>query len=274
MPFESMSDPKDVLTLVVRISAVGSLLSAAELLSLREEFRETGLFAWRISRRMIARRYGETAARGLGLLMSYPIVLLIPAIQVLVSLALCADQPASSAALALACGLVSACYAVLTIGGVQGYNGGDAMGKIIFLTAAIAFGINSKWSAPLALYFLTLQLCLSYLTPGAFRLFDRSWHSGRRLRGILRTEAFGRLTLWNFTRSRPWLFGLLSAGIVSFECTFLIAIVLPAPCLWYYLAAGTFFHVTNAIVMGLNTFVWTFVGLYPAVIWVVYSRVL
>jgi uncharacterized membrane protein (DUF485 family) len=61
-------------------------------------------------------------------------------------------------------------------------------------------------------------------------------------------------------------------AVLAWECAFPLVLVLPAPFAYVMLALGVLFHVTNAVVMGLNTFVWSFVATYPAVIWVVQHR--
>jgi hypothetical protein len=45
-----------------------------------------------------------------------------------------------------------------------------------------------------------------------------------------------------------------------------VAPFLPATLLWIFLATGILFHLTIALIMGLNTFFWSYISTYPAIL--------
>jgi hypothetical protein len=53
--------------------------------------------------------------------------------------------------------------------------------------------------------------------------------------------------------------------VVIFECGFPLVLVGCTPVTAILLTIGVIFHVTVSIVMRLNTFLWAFVAVYPAI---------
>jgi hypothetical protein len=51
------------------------------------------------------------------------------------------------------------------------------------------------------------------------------------------------------------------------ECAFTIALIVGYPGCLLFIAWGLTFHLMNATVMGLNSFFWSFISTYPAVIY-------
>ena len=54
-------------------------------------------------------------------------------------------------------------------------------------------------------------------------------------------------------------------AVIVFELLFPLALVAPNSLMFSLFAIGAIFHLGNALVMGLNTFLWTFLAAYPAV---------
>ena len=80
-------------------------------------------------------------------------------------------------------------------------------------------------------------------------------------------ETFSQKYVYDFFYDRKKLISMTAIGIVLFESFFGISIFLPIELLLIFLCIGFIFHLGNAVVMGLNTFLWAFVGSYPAFIW-------
>jgi hypothetical protein len=247
----------EVFRLVIAFNAIATLIGATEWLYLHRQFRSSGLYAWEVQQIGL----GQKADR-CDLLFRYPNVLALPAAQFLASLP--ATPPA---AVGLCCGLIAACYWLMSYRGLDGFYGADAMAKVVMLAGAVSLPIGSDLAARSALVFISVQLVIAYSTPGWFRLFDREWHSGRKLLGVMRTEMFGRKAVWMLLNRNRRLSGMIASMIALWEACFLLYIFLPYELLLIALTAGILFHVTNAFVMGLNLFPWTFVGSYPAIIY-------
>jgi len=68
---------------------------------------------------------------------------------------------------------------------------------------------------------------------------------------------------------RYWLAITLSWAIIVFECSFFLVFFIDLKYVMILLAMGVLFHLTNAIVMGLNGFLFAFTAAYPAVFYCV-----
>jgi hypothetical protein len=56
--------------------------------------------------------------------------------------------------------------------------------------------------------------------------------------------------------------------IILVESLFFLFVFIPAPYFLVFLLWGIAFHIYNAGAMGLNNFLWAFIGTYPAIIFV------
>ena len=68
--------------------------------------------------------------------------------------------------------------------------------------------------------------------------------------------------------SRPALGRAAGWLVLGFECGFPVALASPTGCV-VWLAFGAGFHVVNAIVFGLDRFLWAWLAAYPALVWLV-----
>ena len=60
---------------------------------------------------------------------------------------------------------------------------------------------------------------------------------------------------------------VVAVCVLLFECFFPLTLLLPPSLRAGVLVFGGVFHLSNAAILGLSTFTWTFVGLYPALWW-------
>jgi hypothetical protein len=67
-------------------------------------------------------------------------------------------------------------------------------------------------------------------------------------------------------RGRDGACAALAWLVISFECTFPIALAFGKTGSAVYAAIGIAFHISNAVIMGHNTFIWAFVATYPAIL--------
>ena len=146
-----------------------------------------------------------------------------------------------------------------------GLDGADQMSLLILLSLLICF---IPWADPeiqkVGIWFIGLQLSLSYLVSGVAKLASKEWRTGTAIPGILSTFTYGtRLTRRFFVKHRR-----LSLAV----CWFVIAIEVLIPFGLFFgpqgalvvLGVGLMMHVSIAIIMGLNDFVWGFTAAYPS----------
>lgn len=122
---------------------------------------------------------------------------------------------------------------------------------------SMTFLVTVGWLASLfwekALWYIAIQVILSYFVAGVSKLLEGEWRSGRALAVFLgRPRKRGdRLVAWS---------------IIAFEVFFPAAVLSPRVAL-AFMAGGLFFHLINAYVLGLNRFVFAWLAAYPALYW-------
>src|SRR5947199_684885 len=144
-------------------------------------------------------------------------------------------------------------------------DGSDSMAPQLFGALLLGFLPGTSLALHAALWYNALQGCLTYATAGLVKVRSPLWHSGEALFGIFNTRAYGHPAVARFLYGRPRLTKVLSWGAVAAEVTFPLALVLGYPYGLVFLGWGVAFHGANALVMGINSFFWSFVSTYPAI---------
>jgi hypothetical protein len=249
--------------------AVGVAVSSLETLVSWRDYAAGGVFDGRLlaQRRLLERcvvarvltrwLFTTPAVGGLAALrLICGITLLVPGIP--------ADMRAVSAAIAFLAG------GVLLFRNPFGVEGADQMAEVVLGGVAIgSFFPSSSFVAAASLCFIAAQSCLAYSVSGVAKAVSPIWRSGAALASIMNTRAFGQRWLGSWLmRNRRWS-RLLSWTVILAECSFPVAVIAPPWLAAAILVWGALFHVYCALVMGLNTFVWSFVACYPAIL---YSR--
>jgi hypothetical protein len=116
-----------------------------------------------------------------------------------------------------------------------------------------------------ALAYLGVQTMLSYFVAGVAKLKEPSWRRGSALLHFASLPKYGvpgrallLLRTPGVARAASWL-------VLLFECSFPLALMSPSVCLGY-LTVGAAFHTANAVLFGLNRFLFSWLALYPVVL--------
>jgi hypothetical protein len=235
---------------MTRLAALAIAIAALELLIARRALSDDGVFAWSILRR------DYVHPRIAGLLFSYRSTLVVILLQLCAALALPWLDHAAPAWIAFATTLA---IAVRFRGS---YNGGsDSM--LLVVTLSLAFARTWPEHARIALTYCAVQLVLSYLLAGVAKLRDPAWRSGHALAILVELPQYRvprRLAslVTSLSRIGSW-------AILAFEIAFPVVFASPLACT-IMLAIGAAFHVANALVFGLNRFLWTWLAAYPALV--------
>lgn len=148
------------------------------------------------------------------------------------------------------------------------FNGGSDAMSMVILTASSAAAVSGHavWAGKLALYYIAVQVTLSYVVAGLAKLQHADWRDGSALQHFVGAGAYEvpeRLARASWLQSAA-LCRVLAWGVIGFECLF--------PCAWWgpracvvMLGLGLMFHVVNAYVFGLNRFLFAWAAGYPAV---------
>jgi hypothetical protein len=121
--------------------------------------------------------------------------------------------------------------------------------------------------ARVGLGWIAAQSVLSYWLAGVVKLRNASWRSGEAVRQLLASD--GPYVIWTPARGLAGRAGVCRAlawVVIGFEVLFPLVLLMPVEgrCVW--LTVGLVFHAGNAVVLGLNRFVWAWAATYPALL--------
>lgn len=147
------------------------------------------------------------------------------------------------------------------------YNGGaDRMGVLaLWCLLAAHFLPEERWRE-IAVGYLGAQLVLSYFISGWVKVLNPDWRDGRALRDVFLFSAYPVSENLRGLTARPRFLFIASWAVMSLELAFPFAL-LSQPTLIAALCLTALFHLANACLFGLNRFFWTWLAVYPALIW-------
>jgi hypothetical protein len=251
---------------VVRFIAFGTILSSAEFLWQRHLLTDSGLMSWQMGRLRKPWLIKGVPAKLLNYALSYPHILWL----LWIRLVLAAFMLLGPSQIIITWWIVSLSTVLCWLSVWRtsyGLDGADQMSYIIYTGLAIAVYAETDRARGMFLWFIALQSCLSYLVAGVAKASSRGWRDGSYLMGICYTQIYGHPQLAAYLSARPLLAKVLSRFIIAWEALFPLVLVVPKPVALFILGSGAAFHIVNGFLMGLNTFIWSFVATYPAVLY-------
>lgn len=247
--------------LIVSLAGAGVVIASLELFSLKSEFGAAGLFSWDVLRTI------SRATLSMGKLIAHPqFVPALTGVRALAALTLVflSHQHALGTACVFA---IIAASIVMYWRAPLGLDGSDQMTLILLVAVAIhQLFPEDVHVARASLWFIAIQGCLSYCVAGIAKAISPVWRSGEAVRRVLGTRTYGTRRSAALVTGRDGVCVALSWSLILFECAFPLALALGKTGFAVFAVLGLFFHLTNAVIMGLNTFVWVFVATYPAIL--------
>jgi hypothetical protein len=242
----------DAMAWCSRLASVATAIAALELIVVHRAWSERGLYAWSVLRR----EYSPVGARLAGLVFATPGVWLVLGMQLGSALALPWLVYPVWPWLAFATTLA---VAVRFRGS---YNGGsDSMLLVVLLGLAVA-----RSGAPkVGLGYIAAQLVLSYVLAGIAKVREPRWRTGTALAALVALPSYGVPPALRGFLTRPAIARTAGYALLAFELGFPIALVDPTACR-VVLAVAALFHLGNAIVFGLNRFLWAWIAAFPALL--------
>jgi hypothetical protein len=150
------------------------------------------------------------------------------------------------------------------------YNGGsDTMSMLVLLCLWLANLAPSRMWQEIALGYLALQLTLSYFQSGLVKIENLEWRSGKALREVFAFTAYPVSESLRNLAAKPGLLVFASRAVIIGELLFPLALLHSVTLAVALLTTGIF-HVANAVLFGLNRFVWSWLAAYPSLIWLQY----
>jgi hypothetical protein len=261
-----LQSPYGCLEAVASLSSVSLLISSLQSLFLFRHYADSGLFSWRVQRTRHPGLLRSPFLRVYDRLFSYPAILWLFTLRVILCAAVFFLLQHRNALQGI-CTLIAFVSIVLSIRGPDGENGADEMTLIMFVSLSIVLASPDEWVWKCGLFFVAGQLLLAYCTSGYIRIRESTWRDGSALLVVLRQHTYGNRWFWLRARRHPGWNRWMSRTVLLYECAIPIVFFIPMKFVYFFLAFGVIFHVLNAVVMGLNTFLWAFVAAYPALLW-------
>ncbi len=158
--------------------------------------------------------------------------------------------------------MMAMCLLIFSARSAYGMDGSD---QVIFIIATCLFFIylhNTVIIRHITFTFITLQLLFSYFISGYAKLTAKVWRNGEALVGIMGNDIYGNENVYMLLSQNIRISQVLSWIVFGWEALFFICIFCNQHVFICFIMVGFLFHLTNAIVMGLNTFFLAFVACY------------
>lgn len=239
-----------------RLVGFALLLQTVELLRIRENFSDSGIWNWDTLRQ----EYPKILQTTLSVDLSYEMflsVLVISAIGGAVLMFFPDLVWVGFLLLALVLNDLLICWRFRGT-----YNGGSD-----FMTMVVLIGLTGATMLPsIAKFFLAyiaVQVCLSYFFSGVVKLRKPNWRSGKALQSLSDSVVYPIPSFAQKCMSNGRISRIFSIALIAFECSFPMALLNAEVCR-VYLAFAVLFHLLMVYVFGLNRFLWAWLSAYPA----------
>jgi hypothetical protein len=249
------------LDLVERLSAISTLISSLELWARPRLYDDANLMSWQVSQLRSPRLLRGPLGRVLARLLAYPMFRALLMFRAIGSFGLVMGRVSGRRARTVKTSMALSVFPV-TLRSPYGWDGADQMAAITALALA-----GRSWLPeiePTVQRFFAFQLCLCYFASGVAKATSPEWRSGSALTGISSTEMYGDPSFYRWLQGSHPRARLIARGVLVAGCAFPLILVVPSRVRQTVLVGGVFSHAVVAKVMGLNTFFWSFVSVYPA----------
>lgn len=247
---------------------IGISISTIELLYNWRNFQDNQLYSWKV----IATRHSFSEKSFLhklaNFLLKYPnfIGIIILRMVVILLLIIPSIWAFSQAPLFLVLVLTSL---IINYRSPFGQDGSDQMSTIVIIVLLV-YHINPENSivAQAGIWFIALQSLLSYFTAGFFKAKGEKWTTRpTAVYLIFNTATYGSRPIAGYLQNKQLAIKLLTWSTVAVEAAFPLVLMTGYPGMIVFLGWGLTFHLMNALVMGLNSFLWAFLATYGAIIY-------
>ena len=242
---------------------VSILIQTSELLSISRQWREGGLWSWRIVRRDFADfPFGFRLL--LDLLMNPLAIFLMLITRLVIAFVFLFGSLEGTEWIGPLLTVVLVTHIVLCLRWRGSVNGGSDFMTLTVLIALILGELVQPEYKRGIVYFVAVQCVTSYFVAGIIKLINADWRSGLALRVFVRqTLTTGRIPRL-FAGANQLPLQIFTWIVILFEILFPLALMSPGLALILMLIAFSF-HLGTVFLFGLNRFIWAWLTCYPAV---------
>jgi hypothetical protein len=249
------------------ILAIGAVVFSMEFFAIRDSLCDEGMLSWRVHRLSLPRiTLRIIAGCGLDHLFAYRFVIILLATRVLAAITfILLNGVGWSGVVPLS--ILAATALMFTLRNPQGNDGSDQMATIILVASTLSRLVGTTFSVRACLVFIAAEASLAYGTSGLLKIVMKEWRDGTFVTEILKTSSYGNRRLLEVFKNRRGIAIFAGWAVCMGDCSLSSAALLPPEFCLSLLAFGVALHFGIATVLGLNTFVWSFVATFPAILW-------
>ena len=247
---------------------VGISMSTIELLYNWKSFKNNRLYSWKVIATLRYFNEKNPIHQLTNILLKYPnfLGILVFRLVIILLLVLPGIWTYSQAPLLLMLVLTSL---LINYRSPFGQDGSDQMSSIVIVVLFL-YHINPEnlIVAQAGIWFIALQSLLSYFTAGFFKAKGEKWTKRpNAVYLIFNTATYGSKPIAGYLQGRQAAITFLTWSTVAVEVAFPLVLFTGYPGMIIFLGWGLSFHLMNALVMGLNSFLWAFLATYGAIIY-------
>lgn len=265
-------DQQMAISFTLKLASLASIISSAEYFAQVKLLKDDGLLSWSVNKLRRRLFLIEPGAVFFNWTLTFPNILLLIVFRIILAclIILGPTQITINPVIVLITALITVLFIFRS---PYGLDGADQMLLLIFTGLAIALLFNSPLTKSSFLWFIAIQLGLSYFISGMSKIISQGWRNGIFLIDIMGTQNYGYKSLAYFLNKNQSISKLFSWTVIIWEITFFpIILLLPLSLALPFLLLGILFHMVIAWVMGLNDFLLAFLAPYPALIYCLQVR--
>ncbi len=253
-----------IVDLIQTLASIAVIVNAIEIIVERHQYGPRGIYNLEVLRTNKKWMMSKWIEPIYNFLFKYPNYIFLVSIQLVVAILVISHFFTNQSTLFII--IILVVHLLSHLRNQYGLDGSDQLQIIIFACLLGFYATTDPLIQKYSIFFLCFQSLLSYLMAGIAKLFSSSWRKGNAIAGIINTESFGNKVLAQFLINNPLLSKLVCWWIIMFECIFPILIFTGIQNTILFILSGTMFHLSIAIIMRLNSFFWSFIAPYPAML--------
>jgi hypothetical protein len=255
---------KNTADLIQTLACIAVIIGDAEIIFTRRQYSFNGIFNYAILKISIQWMMQGRIALVFNALFDYPCYIYIVMLQLIVALFIISHLFPGLSLLFVV--IILLIYLLSHLRNQFGTDGSDQMQTTIFGGLTIFYISQDPLVKQFCLFFICFQALIAYMTAGYAKLSSSVWRRGTAIFVILNTQSFGNQACAQILEKHALLRIAICWSVIIFECTFPLLVFTDVRTCWLFIAAGILFHLSVALFMGLNTFFWSFIATYPAIL--------
>jgi hypothetical protein len=254
-----------IVDLIQTIASIAVILDSIEIIIERHQYSSRGVFNFEVLGTYKKWMLSKKVKPILDTLFKYPNFIFLVSIQLVSAILILSHLFVNFSILFVTVILVI--HLLSHVRNHYGMNGSDQLQVIIFISLFVYYifpfdPIVQKFS----IFFLCFQSLLSYFMAGLAKLVSPMWRNGIAIAGIMNTEIFGNKIFAQILIKNSLVSKIICWWVIIFECIFPLLIFTGIQSAVIFTIIGTVFHLSLAVFMRFNSFFWSFVATYPALL--------